>query len=230
MILKKTMKDNQTIYVPVSQQEADEARKNGETVIYLDEDEAPEQNESKEDKHESKQQESDYFENEGVRDAKKAAFFAKRFTERLKRDWNPHLHKMGGHQSFHFNNDSSDSVTRQLLRILPFMDEEDIHEVVEKYLSGDPDYANLKLPAIMPFLDEDDCDAVFKKVVESKELGHYVVAIAPFVSEEALSALVDQFLEGAYPDLDIDSLYPFLDSADIKRAFHYWLKKQPVGS
>jgi hypothetical protein len=137
---------------------------------------------------------------------------------------------MGAHQSFYFNDDSNDSLTRQLLRVLPFMDEDDIHEVIEKYLSGDPVYANLKLPAIMPFLDEKDCDAVFKKAVESKELGHYLVALAPFVSQAALSRLVDQFIEGAYPDLDIDSLYPFLDSKDIKRAFEYWLKKQPVGS
>jgi hypothetical protein len=230
MILKKTMKDNQTVYVPVTQEEADEARKNGETIIYTDEDQVSDQNDIKEQKQESNHPERDSIEDDVIRNAKRTAFFAKRFAERLKRDWNPHLHKMGAHQSFYFNDDSNDSLTRQLLRVLPFMDEDDIHEVIEKYLSGDPVYANLKLPAIMPFLDEKDCDAVFKKAVESKELGHYLVALAPFVSQAALSRLVDQFIEGAYPDLDIDSLYPFLDSKDIKRAFEYWLKKQPVGS
>jgi hypothetical protein len=51
------------------------------------------------------------------------------------------------------------------------------------------------------------------------------VSLAPFVSDEALSKLVDRYLAGEFPDLNLDNLYPFLNAKDIKRLFHSMMDK-----
>jgi len=221
MILKKVIKDNQTIYVAVDKAEAEEMEKRGEEAIFVDEDD--EEKEEAKEKERSSDDDKSFFEH-----GSRAAEFAHRFRDRFQHGFGPRMRKAGMNGRFsysHSDDEDDDPKTAQLMRILPFMDDEDVHEVVEKYLAGDPDFAKLKLPAIMPFLNEKDCDAVFKKALESKELGHYIGAVAPFVSQKALSALVDQYLDGVYPDLDINRLYPFLDPKDIKRVFSYLLKK-----
>lgn len=219
MILKKVMKDNEPVFIEITKEEAEEAKKQGETIIFLDKQvEVEETEQFQEEKPSSKSEKVDEDDEKETDFEKQVNKFTKQFTGSFGPHWHRNMH-------FSFKNEDDDPRTRKIMRILPFMDEADIHEIVEKLLSGDPSYANLKLPAIMPFLTQKDCDAVFKKKLESNELGHSIVAMAPFVSQDALSSLVDQYIIGAYPDLDIDSLYPFLDSKDIKRAFHYWLNK-----
>jgi len=225
MILKKIVKDNQTVYVEIDKAEAKEAAKRGEEVLFTDDDEIEEEIEEEIEKAEEKEEDEreDHEKTHGFEHARQAAESARRMGERIRRNMDRHFGHM--HYAFHGKDEDFDPRTGHLLRLLPFMDEEDIHEIVTKYLDGDPDYAKLKLPAIMPFLSDEDCDAVFKKALENKELGHYFAAIVPFVSQTALSALVDQYLEGKYPDLNIDQLYPFLDPKDIKRVLHHWMKK-----
>jgi hypothetical protein len=38
-----------------------------------------------------------------------------------------------------------------------------------------------------------------------------------------LTKIVDNYIDGKYPDLVIDDLYPFLCDADIKRIFYHIL-------
>lgn len=215
MILKKVTKDNQTTYVEISPSEAEEARKNGETVIEV-------ADEKKEEEHERNHEHGPH-----INMGSNAMRFAEHMKERIERDIGPEMRKFGHRFSFHQESDdeADDSINSRLLRILPFMEDEDVHEIVQKVLASDPEFAKLKLPAIMPFLNDEDCDAVFKKALTTKELERYIVAVVPFVSQKALAVLVDQYLEGAYPDLNIDGLYPFLDSKDIRRIFNYLMKK-----
>ncbi len=223
MILKKVMKDNQIVYVEISKEEAANAENKDETVVYLDEEtksEEPVKNDE-----ETTEKPEDEIDADDEEDDETPSF-ARGFARRIKHNIDRQMRRAGVHTHFHTSDDEDDDPkTRKLMMMLPFMDEEDIHEIIEKYLAGDADFSKLKLPAIMPFLNEQDCDAVFKKALTSKELNHYLMAVAPFVSQAALSKLIDQYLAGEYPDLDIDSLYPFLDPKDIKRAFHHWLKK-----
>ena len=80
----------------------------------------------------------------------------------------------------------------------------------------------------MPFLDEKDCDALFLKIAldADKKYEHSLVSLAPFVSEECLSKLVDKFVSGELQDVDMDGLYPFLSSKDVKRLFKYIVSKK----
>ena len=103
------------------------------------------------------------------------------------------------------------------------MDEEDIHEIVDKILSDDPDFKDVDVVAIMPFLEDEDCDKIFiKKIQEDDEIA---LELVNFVSEECLSLLVDAYIEGKYPNLNVDKLYPFLDGEDVKKLFYFELRK-----
>ena len=98
------------------------------------------------------------------------------------------------------------------------MDEEDIHEIVEGILNRDELYKDLNLTPLMPFFEEEDCDKIFRKLIIESNGGyaHNISLLAPFVSEECLSSLADEYLDGKYPDLSLESLLPFLDSKDVK--------------
>ena len=121
------------------------------------------------------------------------------------------------------NNNKNDKVTNRLVKILPFMDEEDVHEIVDKILLDDPDFKGVNVVAIMPFLDDEDCDKIFLKNLQEDD--DVALELINFVSEECLSYLVDAYINGKYPDLDVDKLYPFLDGDDVKKLFYFELKK-----
>lgn len=117
----------------------------------------------------------------------------------------------------------NNSVTNKLVKILPFMDEEDVHEVVDKILNDDPDFKGVNVAAIMPFLEEEDCDKIFiKKLQEDDDIA---LELVNFVSEECLTLLVDAYIAGKYPNLNVDKLYPFLDGDDVKKLFYFELRK-----
>ena len=73
----------------------------------------------------------------------------------------------------------------------------------------------------MPFLSNEDCDALFKKALDENWTN--IVNIVPFVSSKALSLFVDEFIDGKYQNVDIESLYPFIDSKDIKKLFKHFM-------
>lgn len=123
-----------------------------------------------------------------------------------------------------FNKDKSidpDSVEAKLLRLLPYMSKEDAHGVCEKLLSNDETIKNLDAATIMPFLSKNDCDAIFVKCIEVNNTDYDLAKTVPYVSAECITSVVDNYIAGAYPELDIDSLYPFLSDTDIKRIFYH---------
>ena len=176
---------------------------------------------------------NDYVEGEIKEDKKKASFDRSVFEEGLK-DLEDAMGQLGDSIAKGFNkakvwindnfkNGKRNSITNKLIKILPFMDEEDIHEIVDKILSDDPDFKDVDVVAIMPFLEDEDCDKIFiKKIQEDDEIA---LELVNFVSEECLSLLVDAYIEGKYPNLNVDKLYPFLDGDDVKKLFYFELRK-----
>ena len=59
-----------------------------------------------------------------------------------------------------------------------------------------------------------------------KKEGEINIEMANFVSEDCLSILVDEYINGKFSNLDIDKLYPFLDGEDVKKLFYFELKKK----
>jgi len=118
-----------------------------------------------------------------------------------------------------FGDDSRNpkSKTAKLLKVLPFLDDEDVHDLVMGIINGDESLKDVNIVAIMPFLDDDDADMLFIRAIEDGNTSFTPEQIAPFVSEEAMGKIVDMYIDGKYPDLDINRLYPFMASKDIKR-------------
>ena len=114
----------------------------------------------------------------------------------------------------------------KLVAALPFMNKEDLHELAEKIINNSEEYKGLSLLAIMPFLETRDCDVLFMKfVIGEKQYDYPLASLAPFVSKECLSKLVDEYVNGEYQDVEMSTLYPFLDSKDVKKVFNYILSK-----
>ena len=124
-------------------------------------------------------------------------------------------------------NGKNNSKVNSLVTALPFMDKEDLHELVDKILAESEEYKDLSLVMIFPFLDKKDCDKLFIQfVIEGKDCKYPIVALAPFVSQECLSKLVDEYLNGKYQDVEMSTLYPFLDKKDVKRVFNHIIQKK----
>ncbi|MDE6407768.1 MAG: hypothetical protein K2K48_06925 [Anaeroplasmataceae bacterium] len=112
--------------------------------------------------------------------------------------------------------------------MLPFLDDEDLHEIVLSIVNEEENskYKDLDFEELFPYLNEEDSDFLFAKGISSPNLKINPADIAPFVSEKALTAFVDEYLKGNYQDVDVNDLYPFMKSSDIKRLFMYFLEQK----
>ena len=136
--------------------------------------------------------------------------------------------KVGGFHIINKHKKHTKKGNNKIIALLPFMEDEEIHKIVESILKNSEDYKDLPLVAVMPFLSDEDCDALFMKfVVEEKYQDDIELSpLAPFVSEECLSKLVDAYIEGKYPNLELDDLYPFMSSKDVKKLFRFFIQKR----
>ncbi|MDE5855944.1 MAG: hypothetical protein K2H06_02755, partial [Anaeroplasmataceae bacterium] len=87
-------------------------------------------------------------------------------------------------------------------------------------------YKDFDLEELFPFLNDEDTELLFIKGISEHNSKIDPVALAPFVSEKALTVFVDEYLKGNYQDVDIDGLYPFMKSSDIKRLFIHFLEQK----
>ncbi len=125
-----------------------------------------------------------------------------------------------------FNKDKSvdpNSTEAKLLRLLPYMTHEDTHEFCEKILESDEAMSKINVAEIMPFVSSEDCDALFLKSIELDGENCDIAKAVPYVSSACLTAVVDGYIKGEYPDLNIDLFYPFLADAEIKKIFYFFL-------
>lgn len=125
-----------------------------------------------------------------------------------------------------FNRDKSidpNSTEAKLLKLLPYMNKNETHEVFEKILASDITVSTLDITTIMPFISAEDCDALFKRCIELGNMEYDLASAIPYVSEKCLSDVVTGYIDGKYDKLNIDSLYPFLPDEQIKRIFYHIL-------
>ena len=111
------------------------------------------------------------------------------------------------------------SKANKLLSVLPFLDSEDIHELVQDLLNGEESLKDINVVSFLPFLSSNDCDALFIRSLEDGNNKYKPEDIAPFVSKECLSTVVDKYLNGEIKDFKVERLYPYLSSSDIKKVF-----------
>jgi len=109
----------------------------------------------------------------------------------------------------------------KLMQMLPFMDSETIHELLEKILANDENLHDINIMAVLPFLEKEQATSLFKKAMAGGNPKLNPMAIAPFVDDESLSFIVDEYIAGNITEDQIDGLYPFLSEKDLKRLFKH---------
>ena len=219
MILKRIIDENgNEIYIKIS---FDDALKEEKSVLVFSSEEEEEEydealEEEDEEKEEVKEDLHDVFNNV------KNIFNSKEVEETL----NSTSDILNNVFSFSSNSKKEKTKSQKIISMLPFMDKEDLHELVNDILNGSEEYKDIPLQAIFPFLAKEDCDSLFLKALEDPDSNINICYLAHFVSEEALSSFVDKYIEGEYQDVNIDILYPFLKSSDIKKLFKYVVNKE----
>ena len=126
-----------------------------------------------------------------------------------------------------FSNNRYNEKTRKIKKILPFLDEEDLKEIVEAILAKDEKYEFLPLDILFPYLNEEDCDRLFLMALDDVDMKNKIdiQKLVPFVSEECMDKFVDLYVQGKYKNVNIDELYPFMNNKSIKKIFSYYLCK-----
>ena len=119
--------------------------------------------------------------------------------------------------------------SEKIIKMIPYMEKEDVHEIVVGLLRDEESLRELNIEEMLPFLEAEDCDNLFLVAIKVGNKKLVPENIAPYVSRECLSKVVDSYLNGEYADLDIDSLYPCLSSGDIKRVFYHVMSEESKG-
>ena len=213
MILKKVMIDNKVVFEEISFEDALKYE-NKEELVFTDEDEQDEFEDALEELEEAKEEIEEL--EEEINDLKNK---------------NIHLNFNGKGFNFDFGNlfsMKSGSKSNKLIGALPFMNKEDTYEIVEEILNNKEEYKDVSLVSVFPFLEKKDCDKLFNKFVleDNNKSKQSIICLAPFISKECLSSLVDEYIKGNYQEVQIDHLYPFMDSQDVKRVFKYIISKK----
>lgn len=223
MILRKTIENGKEVFEQISLEEAlllDESM-----LVFTDEDSYDEYEERMDELEEQEDEDDDTTFTFDSKDGFHGPFSKEDIDNIVNNALgmaNNVLSSVGGM----FKDRSKNPKSKKITSMLPFMDDEDIHEIVMRIIEDKEEYKDLDLVSIMPFLSSDDCDLLFKVAIEEKWDVSNIIGIAPFVSSNAMSLFVDEYIDGKYNDVSIEPLYPFIDSKDLKRLFKYILKKE----
>ena len=216
MILKKVLVDGKEMFVPVSKKELKDV--NVEDLIFTDEKEKNDfidkikkeieveilSEEESKPKEEFKESIDDKI---------------KRFSEKIEVALDKAVESTTQGVKNVFNQFNKKNKVNKILAILPFMSEDDIHELVEQIIAQDEQVKDLPLESVMPFLSSKDCNRIFLNALENKDIKCNLIKMAPFVSEDTLDIAVDLYIEGKLDIEKIDQLYPFLSEKSIKKIF-----------
>ncbi len=227
MILKKKLQDGKTVYEPITFEEAIENHTGKSDFVFTDEDEKGKFIDALEKIEDI--EEDDDTQNEAFEEKTPSSDSLKDVLKKVKKIAQKGCGIGASLGNLFLNiNDEKSQKKDKLLQILPFLDDDDIHEIAEDILNDPDNYYGLNLCAIMPFLSENDSDALFLKIAldTDKKYEHSLTSLAPFVSEKCLSKLVDKYIAGEIQDVNMDELYPFLSSKDIKCLFKYIVSKK----
>ncbi|MGM9858858.1 MAG: hypothetical protein ACI311_06400 [Bacilli bacterium] len=225
MILKKIFENGKEVFVPIS---LDEAVNIDESNLVFTDDSYDEYEDRMDELEEEEEDEDDNFDEESFTfnscDTSQNNKFSHEEISSLVNNAlgaaKNVLSSVGGM----FKDTSKNPKTKKIVSMLPFMDDEDIHELVMGIIENKEEYKDLDLVSIMPFLSTEDCDILFKKALD-ENLSN-IVSIVPFVSSKALSIFVDEYIDGKYQNVNIEALYPFIDSKDVKKIFKHFMKKE----
>lgn len=199
MILKKIIIDGSELYEPISFEDALKLEDKSVLVFGDQQEKLRFDNYQQEEKEESKEETE--FEDEN-------SFFNFNF-DNLGKFINKTIKVSGGKNN-------------NIVATLPFLGSEELRNILEGILKKEEPYQSISPVVVFPFLSKQDCDDFFKKFMDEKQYEH-IYQIIPFVSKDALSLFVDEYIAGLHSEVNVDSLYPFMRKSDVKKVFDYIL-------
>ncbi|AIO19283.1 hypothetical protein KQ51_01407 [Candidatus Izimaplasma bacterium HR1] len=110
----------------------------------------------------------------------------------------------------------------KLLNLLPFMDDEDIKELVNKIKTKE--VKGVKLVHLYPFLESNEVDELVDEIVKDGNKKDLYTAL-PFMSRQRLNKLYEEVKEGKVEGFKEQALLPFLGQSKIKELVEAAIKK-----
>ena len=199
MILKKVVNENgKIVYEPIQFEDAVKLSK--KELVFTDEDE--------EERYDDFGDESDEEPKSNKKDINYRLFRGKPIIDL-------------GDESNHKN-------IQKIMMGLPFLDDEDLKEIVDDIIRNPLEFKDFPLAALMPFLDDEDADRLFLTCVDDDQLSKNteISSLAHFVSEACLDTLAEGYMNGKYQHVDLDTVYPFMSGKTMKKLFKYYLNKK----
>lgn len=108
------------------------------------------------------------------------------------------------------------------IHMLPFLDEEDLDELVEKILNGE--VKGIKLVMLYPFLSKEALEKLVDYLIKenkAKDLQHSF----PFISKGKINEIYDGIAAGTITGIKEQTLMPFLGKDKIKEMFEKLVKE-----
>ena len=108
------------------------------------------------------------------------------------------------------------------IHMLPFLEDEDLNELVEKILSGE--VKGIKLMMLYPFLEKESINKLVDQLIKDNKSKEIVRAL-PFISKSKINEIYDAIQAGTITGLNEDLLMPFLGKSKIKEMFNKLVKE-----
>lgn len=140
----------------------------------------------------------------------------------------------------------------KILGMVPFLDEESLHELTVQFTEGD---LEIDMGEVLPFLYDEDVSLLINKITENNGEPFKGLALAdllPYADDRDISKLfiiqakngfinkelicyvdddcwheiVKEYCGDENSNLDIDEIYPYLDEDDLRLLFKTYLKRR----
>lgn len=105
--------------------------------------------------------------------------------------------------------------------VLPFLDREDLNEVVDKVISGE--IKNIKFTSLFPFLNDETLNKVIDFLIQEKRTKELQRAL-PFMSKSKINELYEAVESGEIEGIKATSFLPFLSKTKLKEIFETLIK------
>ena len=108
------------------------------------------------------------------------------------------------------------------IHMLPFLEDEELNELVEKILSGE--VKGIKLMMLYPFLDKEAINKLVDHLIKENKSKELTRAL-PFISKSKINEIHDAVEAGTITGLNEHSLMPFLGKSKIKEMFNKFVEE-----
>lgn len=107
--------------------------------------------------------------------------------------------------------DKSGYSNANLIKMIPFLEDEQLEELAEKIEDNNGEYKGLRLEVLLPFLDDTYVDQLFLNRLEK---GKDACSFAPFVSDDIFNEMVKGCIDGRI-SVNLTKYLPFMDDETI---------------